>query len=571
MISHLPLSAALLANFALLAPIYCEEPVVKLTGVVPTVGSKRLLVTAVGGRKNLAVIEDKGDHAEIVRVESAGRGAVHSAFISSDGERFGAAARDVGVSGQALCVFHAPGEATEIFPAFGDSEAEALEFAQSDDGKTVIVPGTYGVVCWRRNERAEWKEAWACDCWSDFSVMDWPSADELLRAPSYSVALTPGDDCAWVRSFGALAGMRTSGGVGIEALELKSGRAICGFTMGVEDACSGFAVARSPDRRNAVMRINHAAHGFRCQCRLMLERKLHSSWNSTAIPSELVVADKSGSSAAVFYEAGHTRVELHDATGKLDWERTWDKQVAALVFSPDGDALFFSNEAGQIQKLDSDGKTICSSTCAAPANLSAKDGRIFAACGDGFVRAFHAENGRLVWTLDCATAMKDAKPAPEVARTVIQASRKSTATPKIPSGQNLLRSGKASLKLSEKVLIDAALLTNGKYDDVDTPWLKPEDAASGRKIFAEIEFAPPTDVHSLSVIESSKYPESWPVESLVQVWNDDKKLWSTAARGVFLIGPVNTYKLNLKSVTRLRYVPWSGYRRNFYTSEIEVR
>ena len=53
--------------------------------------------------------------------------------------------------------------------------------------------------------------------------------------------------------------------------------------------------------------------------------------------------------------------------------------------------------------------------------------------------------------------------------------------------------------------------------------------------------------------------------------NEDQKRWQTAQRGLFLKGAVNTYTLNLKGVTKWRYVPWSSYYRNFYTSEIEVR
>ena len=76
---------------------------------------------------------------------------------------------------------------------------------------------------------------------------------------------------------------------------------------------------------------------------------------------------------------------------------------------------------------------------------------------------------------------------------------------------------------------------------------------------------------SLTVHENKQFPRSWPTEGLVQVWDDGKKKWKTAAYGVFLKGPVNTYPLDLKKVTKLRYLPWNSYYRNFHTSEIEVR
>ena len=117
-------------------------------------------------------------------------------------------------------------------------------------------------------------------------------------------------------------------------------------------------------------------------------------------------------------------------------------------------------------------------------------------------------------------------------------------------------------------------LTNGKTDDVTTPWLHIDelfwDGQTGRQVFAEITFTQPTDVSALTVYENSKIPESWPTESRILVWNETNKSWDTATAGLFLNSGVNTYNLNLKAVTKLRYVPWNSYYRNFYTSEIAV-
>ena len=118
-------------------------------------------------------------------------------------------------------------------------------------------------------------------------------------------------------------------------------------------------------------------------------------------------------------------------------------------------------------------------------------------------------------------------------------------------------------------------LTNGKTDDVQTPWLHVDelfwDGTAGRQVWAEIAFPRPANVDTLSVYEHPQHPESWPTEGVVQVWNESQKRWDTAAFGVFLRGPVNTYRLNLPAVQKLRYLPWSSYYRNFYTTEIEVR
>ena len=126
-----------------------------------------------------------------------------------------------------------------------------------------------------------------------------------------------------------------------------------------------------------------------------------------------------------------------------------------------------------------------------------------------------------------------------------------------------------------KVEVKAEQLVNGAKDDVDAPWLNIDevfwDGQAGRQVYVDVAFDAPTDVHSLTVYENPKFKDSWPTEGRVQVWNEKLQHWDTAACGLFLRGPVNTYNLNLKAVTKLRYVPWNSYYKNFYTSEIEVR
>jgi hypothetical protein len=97
------------------------------------------------------------------------------------------------------------------------------------------------------------------------------------------------------------------------------------------------------------------------------------------------------------------------------------------------------------------------------------------------------------------------------------------------------------------------------------------DCRLGRQVWAEIEFREPTDVRTLTVYENPKFRDSWPTQGLVQVWDEKLKTWNTVIMGVFLEGPVHTCPVKLKGVTRLGYVPWNNYYRNFYTSEIEVR
>lgn len=166
---------------------------------------------------------------------------------------------------------------------------------------------------------------------------------------------------------------------------------------------------------------------------------------------------------------------------------------------------------------------------------------------------------------------------------VVRAKRPSNVSDKVPEGENLLASDKAALTLGGTkgwmsdgtLLVKPGPLTNGKTDDPVGPWLHLDelfwDAGAGRQVFAEIAFPKPTDLRALTVYEHPDHPGSWPTQGLVQVWDEGLKRWNTVRMGLFLEGPVHTYPLDLKGVTRLRYVPWNNYYRNFYTTEIEVR
>jgi hypothetical protein len=200
------------------------------------------------------------------------------------------------------------------------------------------------------------------------------------------------------------------------------------------------------------------------------------------------------------------------------------------------------------------------------------------------VRAFTAD-GKERWKLDLTGAMTSAVigSSGAAAPTIHEPERPSSATSTVPRGINLLRSGRATLsvggtpgwKSAGQVGIQASALTNGASDDAVAAWIPDDevfmDGAVFRKVWAELNFERPTSIHTLTVRENPNFPESWPTESLIQVWDQEAGRWSTVKHGVFLHGPVATYALDLQRVKRLRYVPWSNYFRNFHTSEIEVR
>ena len=278
---------------------------------------------------------------------------------------------------------------------------------------------------------------------------------------------------------------------------------------------------------------------------------------------------------------------MRRADGALVWNLLWHTQPVSLAF--EGDKLWLADDAGRLTAFDAGGRETARAETGVVSTLAASPGRIYAAGWDGRLRAFNSE-GKPRWKLDLTPALRDKKPmqlalaaAKFDGSQVLAAERPPTTSEKIPVGENLLESGAATITVGGTggwmsnglVDIKAEQLINGKTDDVSTPWLNLDevfwDAQTGRQVWAEITFKTPGDVQNLTVYENPKFPASFPTEAVVQVWDEAQKKWQTAAIGTFLRGAVNTYALNLKGVTKLRYVPMGDYYRNFYTSEIEVR
>jgi hypothetical protein len=344
---------------------------------------------------------------------------------------------------------------------------------------------------------------------------------------------------------------------------------------------------------------------------------LPATWDCKHAPLSVAVADGTGLMALAFKER---LLEMRRPDGTLVYNMLWRNQPVGVAFAADGQRLYVADDAGRLALLDAAGNAVWMAETGCLSAIAAASGRVYAAGWDGRLRAYAAEEERAgtlpkarslregapslpkvshlregiprnpLWTLDLTPALNDPNPMAMVTASakypegsVLQATRPSTLSDQVPDGPNLLRTGKATLKLGGtrgwmsdgKVQVKEEQLTNGKLDDVATPWLHLDelfwDATAGRQVWAEITFKEPTDVKALTVYENPKFSDSFPTEGLVQVWNEPLKRWDTAAFGVWLKGPVNTYVLNLKGATKIRYLPWNSYYRNFYTSEIEVR
>lgn len=571
-------------------PVLHEMVGAKLSGVKVAADGTHLLVTADGYLRNAALLEDAGAQAIVQRTARIGQAPLlGSPYLSADGKLFGASGREVTRYGQGFHLVDAANGATQTFAAFGDMGSQRNLFAVASDGNTVIAPGTCGVVCWKRNGNG-WQEAWAQDYWQEFDKLDWPVSETAERVPQFHAVIPRGADYALIL-FGEFSpnGWITPENycsTWLAAVNLSDGKERWRFTAPVLKTLLFPTLYVSPDGTKCLLQVQLGSWGketFRFYS--IVDGKAAAEWNSKYAPQSVVLADGSGLIATTFKER---LLEVRRPDGTLINNLLWANQPVSVAFAADGRGLYVSDDAGRLTRLDAAGKELWHLDIGCVSTLASSADHLYAAGWDGRLRAYN-ENGQLRWVKDCTPDLTVDNPmvmVADVTKTdgaVLQAKRAPTTIPTVLAGENLLRNGAATLTVGGThgwmsggtVQVKAEELTNGKLDDVSTPWLHMNevfwDGPAGWQVWAEIAFKTPTDVSSLTVYENPNFPDSWPSQGLVQVWNDETKQWNTVAFGNFLNGPVNTYQLSLKGVAKLRYLPWNSYYRNFYTSEIEVR
>lgn len=562
----------------------------QLAEVAVAADGRHVVVTAEGYLNNVALIEDTGTQGRVVKAARVGQALhINSPYVSADGSQFGAAGREIDRIGQGFHLLATTGSDAQVFADYGDLGRQSNRFAAAENGDYVIAPGTYGVVCWHK-VGGKWAEAWSFDYWKEFNNFDWPVSSDAERVPQFHAAIPRGADYALVL-FGETSpnGWITpenSSRVWLAAFNLADGKQRWRFDVPVVKTLMFPTLYTSPDGAKVLLQVQLGSWGKELyRYYSIVDGRSAASWESKTPASCIALANSSGRVAASFKGK---LLEVRQPDGTLVFSVTWRRQPASLAFDRDGERLYVADDSGAVTLLDGGGHVVWRHDAGAVSNLApARDG-VYAAGWDGRLRLYSG-SGRQVWSLDCTPALTLTNPmaklakAADLSQTIVHIpERPSTTEAKVPDGENMLRSGKATLTvggtggwMSEgKVQVKSDALVDGKTDDVETPWLHLDelfwDGQAGRQVWAEVTFKAPTDVSSLTVYENPKHPASWPTEGLVQVWDEAAKKWQTAVRSVFMKGAVNTYTLNKKGVTKLRYVPWNSYYRNFYTSEIEV-
>lgn len=561
---------------------------VKLTGL--RVAGDHLLVTADGYHRNVAWVKDTRMGANVLRTARVGHApTVGSASLGSDGAWFAVSARVTNRVGQVLCLFGQGDSEPALFGGFGDLGIFTHQFAVSDDGRTVLAPGTHGVICWRRDGE-DWREAWAIDYWREFERLDWPVANDAQRTPQFHASLPRGADHALI-----LFGEFTNNGwitdqqfctAWLAAVDLASGRERWRFNVPLPRTVLFPTLRVSPRGHRQVLQVQTGTWGEKRYYFFVMDQGTATGqWVSPLAPRAVAVADSTGNTALVYEQR---LVEVRRPDGTLQFNQLWPTQPVSVAFAADEAGIYVADDAGRLSLVNGEGQKVWEVDAGSRNVVLASEGeRVYGAGWDGRLRAW-TSRGELRWVLDVTPHLKlegmNAMVAAAVpADRVRVANRKATASSEVPAGSNLLRTGRASLRVggtqgwksSGTVQVIPPQLVNGQTNDVTTPWLSVNEvfwtSVGGRQVYAEVIFPQPTKVTSMTVYEHPDYPDSWPRMAVVQVWDDEAQLWKTARAGVFLNGPVNTYRLDLPAVTKLRYVPLHSYFDNFYTCEIEVR
>lgn len=566
-----------------------------LTALRVSSDGTHLVVAADGYQKNLALIADETRSARVIRAERVGQGPrLESLAVGVGGKWFGASGREASRIGQGFWLLDARGGEPQVFAAVGDRGRMTHTFAASDQGDAVLTVGEYGAISWFRNQgRADFREGWAVEGWKTFDRLDWPVSEHSNRQPQYHAFIPEGARQALI-----LQGDFTNNGwitpenpcrAWLMKVELSDGAPRWRFLVPISKTLIFPKLFMNRNGSRLVLQVQMGSWGKESFRFFPIDGRtgqVGQPWDSSREPTALAIDDVEGRIALAY--RGRL-LEVRTVNGELSASRIWPDQPVNLAFGGQRSALFVSDDAGALTRLDKEARAVWRLAVGWKLTLTSWGDRLYAASRDGRLRSW-TEDGAPRWTLDLTAALAQENPLRKVGglleepRRVYQSRQAvSPSAASKPMTENRLSNGTATLRLggtsgwmsNGKIEIASELLVNGQIDDIDVPWLNLDevfwDATAGRQVWAEITLNNPADELYLTVKEDSQHPESWPTDAVVQVWAPSEQRWNTLARGYGLDAPSHTYLLRSPGMSKIRYVPLGNYFRNLRTCEIELR
>ncbi|HUU32945.1 MAG TPA: PQQ-binding-like beta-propeller repeat protein, partial [Vicinamibacterales bacterium] len=271
------------------------------------------------------------------------------------------------------------------------------------------------------------------------------------------------------------------------------------------------------------------------------------------------------------------------ADGRAVWEYSQYEPVNAMAVFGEG-RVAITDAARAVKMLSADGTPLWSAATEATASVCAGDtgGVLYACDWHGNVLAFAADSGKLrcktnvtanVWRDDI-----ERLPAqPYAGRSYGIHTRRPAEQPM--AGENIAPQAKATAGGlpgwfgTGRVQIQPAVLTDGKLNDLDQPWLAVIECHkagnNARYVWAEFEWQDDVQVSGVAVHEDERHPESWPWEVCVQVWRDGR--WQDTAVSLLTPGPWHNVSLPQPVSTRkIRYCVTGVLMNNVRTDGIRV-
>ena len=229
----------------------------------------------------------------------------------------------------------------------------------------------------------------------------------------------------------------------------------------------------------------------------------------------------------------------YDVKGGIEWVFRGDDWVHNVKLSPDGKKIVLGSDLGTLYVLDDQGKLLIERQyVSSPVASWVGDQDLLVGTWQGEVIRLGAD-GTEKWRILLADQGKSriaTAPAADTLATIQPPWRSEAAQKTLPLTDNLLTTAKATVRITDDrfptnvlpIALDG--LTDGKLTAPKDPWLHwvhvmASENGWGGKIVITVESKTPMSVDAITFVEDPEHPESWLRNLVMQVWDNDKKVW----------------------------------------------
>ncbi|MCD6408024.1 PQQ-binding-like beta-propeller repeat protein [bacterium] len=531
---------------------------------------------------NLFLLDDENGKLRVCR--KAGRFYVDKLWISKDGEKIGAEAiYPEDVNGY-LELYDKNGNPIARFARDGINSLEnrvytsnarrkdIFDFAISPDGNLVYSSSNLGLSAIRDDGKIIWRHDYR-RYYTNLEILlnKWAGRIDLTPDGKYlGVALTHElcggsikyDGFSRVRKVDALTGQILWEKIiqNPNILDIKISPD--GKSIAILDSYYGLVILRDGKI------IKKRAGKFKRICWSKDSKKLY------------VIGEKTEGRTFGFRRRFHSVLAL-DCNGIPLWQFDQSIPIIALTSTDDGKVVF-SDTGRKIKLLSNNGKILWTISLEATGNIYTNGEYLYACDWHGNVYKFSLSSGKLLWKNNLTDHIwrDDIEKLPNTpfsGKTFKFHKRKICKKPM--EGNNIATEAKVKVEgigawfTTPRLLIEPQKLIDGRLNNLEKPWMsfgrQFNAGNNGSYVWAEFSWPYYVFVKGLSIHEDERYPESWPYDCCVQIWDGEK--WIDAGASIMCSGPWHNLLLNKPVMTKkLRYCVTSILSNNLWTDEIRV-